>query len=128
MLHVISLVTVENGSKGDRLLFRYPYEAQTTLNCTKRTRTSKLMKTSIGKQFCYENFFKHVEQLQTSYPSNNAEDMPKANPAYSSNISGSVHSFPNKVFIFHQIFSVNQLYFEELTFIQGFVQPVCSEI
>ncbi len=34
------MALVENGSKGDRLLFRYPYDTQATQNFAKRTRTA----------------------------------------------------------------------------------------
>jgi|LakMenEpi03Aug12_release.lakeMendotaPanAssembly.Ray.scaffolds.fasta_scaffold681436_1 hypothetical protein len=38
-----NVALVENGSKGDRLLFRYPYDTQATPNFAKRTRTSKFL-------------------------------------------------------------------------------------
>ncbi|EFX76720.1 hypothetical protein DAPPUDRAFT_54916 [Daphnia pulex] len=72
----LAVILVENGSKGDRLLFRYPYDTQATPNFAKRTR---------------------AKQLQTPYPQISAEDMQKTSAAYSSTISGSVHSFPSKV-------------------------------
>lgn len=51
----------------------------------------------------------HAEQLQTPYSQGSAEDMPKTNIAYSSTISGSVHSFPSKV----SIVTTNFLLYEE---------------
>ncbi|KAI9564992.1 hypothetical protein GHT06_008734 [Daphnia sinensis] len=75
-INPLAVILVENGSKGDRLLFRFPYDTQVTPSYSKRTRT---------------------KQLQTPYSQGSAEDMPKTNIAYSSTISGSVHSFPSKV-------------------------------
>jgi len=93
------MALVENGSKGDRLLFRYPYDTQATPNFAKRTRASKLLRNSItsGVISLVFSLLYCAEQLQTPYPQISAEDMQKTSAAYSSTISGSVHSFPSKV-------------------------------
>ena len=90
---------VENGSKGDRLLFRYPYDTATP-NFAKRIRASKLLTKFHILRIAASVFslLYRIEQLQTPYPQISAEEMHKTNAAYSSTISGSVHSFPSKVY------------------------------
>lgn len=94
------MALVENGSKGDRLLFRYPYDTQATPNFAKRTRASKFLTNKLLTSSASLQVFSLlycIEQLQTPYPQISAEDMQKTSAAYSSTISGSVHSFPSKV-------------------------------